>query len=209
MKNNDWGIAMEGCGLHIKKAILLAVESSKIDIEDFIYIEIGAGEGKTINKVCEYLQAIGIERFRAIAVDIEDGWSLNEEKFYENTKEFKDKVLLSLDGSPLALSTFGDNSVNLILIDGDHQKNAVLEDFIEADRIIKDGGVIIFHDTDERSQGADVFHRQPDGIRVREAVQELGLLDGSNQNFNLIIDFPGEEPGRGLIIVQKKFTNAI
>jgi len=203
MKSNEWGIAMEGCEQYIKKAILSALESTFLDLEDFIYIEIGAGEGKTIKRVCEYLQSLNVEKFKAIAVDIENGWSLNEVMFYENTKEFKDKILLSLEGSPHTLTTFENNRVNLILIDGDHQKNAVLEDFKEADRIIIEGGVVMFHGTDEKSQGLDAFERQPEGIRVREAVQELGLLDGSNKNYKLISDFQGEEPGRGIITIQK------
>jgi len=202
----NWGIAMEGCEEAIIDAIELANKEVPVgSAKTFNYIEIGVAEGKTLTRICDYLYDNEID-FLAIGIDIENGWSLNIEKFYENTEVYGENVILDLTGSPQALKKYEDNSICAILIDGDHTKEAVINDFKEADRIIAKGGVIMFHDSAPEDQQKDDFERQIHGIEVRAAIEELGLLNGENKNYKILTDISGdkEKNGRGIFIVQKK-----
>lgn len=196
--NSEWGIAMEGCEEPIQRAFKFAIDGMEEDAP-LSYIEIGVGEGRTISEICKMLNDSGRE-FIVVAVDIKGGWSLNEEEFYKNTRSFSDKIELNLQGSPGALKQFSNESIFAIMIDGDHSKEAVIEDFKEADRILIPGGIILFHDSGAEDQGKDVFEKQPNGIRVREAIDEIDL-----SNYTLLEDHPGvpELNGRGIYIVRK------
>lgn len=203
-ESNEWGIAMEGCEEVITQAIRLAV-NKMIRTEPLIYIEIGTGEGKTISQICKLFTNMNID-FKAIAIDLEDGWSLNVEDFIENVEEYGEKVELNLEGSPKALEEIKDETVFAVLIDGDHSFKNVIMDFNQADRIVKRGGLIMFHDSDEENQGTDAFERQPQGIEVREAIKTIGLLDGVNKTYEVLADHPGNKElnGRGIFIIRKK-----
>lgn len=201
----EWGIAMAGCEEAIKEALIKANESVSVkDAPEFYYIEIGIAEGLTFARVLDFLFAQDWEFF-ADAIDIENGWSLNVDQFKLNTEAYSDNVSLCLDGSPLALTTYEANSICAILIDGDHSKKAVIYDFNEADRIIAKGGVIMFHDSAPEDQRLDDTENQKGGIEVRAALEELGLLDGTNTKYKILTDISGdkEKNGRGIFIIQR------
>lgn len=204
MNNSDeWGVAMQGCAGVITSSINIALNEADKS-KPLIYIEIGIGEGKTLRQVCKLFTELNID-FRVLGVDIVDGWTLNLDEFIENIKKYQDKVMYDLAGSPTALENIEGETVFIVLIDGDHTLEAVIEDFKQADRILQRGGLIMFHDSDEECQGADAFERQPKGIQVREAIENLGLIEG-NENYELIIDHPGnpELGNRGIFIVRKR-----
>ncbi len=204
-----WGIAMDSCGEYIREALLTACMNHSIDInngdeEIFHYIEIGVAEGLTVARVCDFLKYKVGDYFKVTAVDILGGWSLNMGEYAKNIAEYKDKITLDLDGSPSALAKMREKSVNAIMIDGDHSFKAVKDDFAEADRIIKKGGVIMFHDSDILSQNEDISHNQEQGIEVRKAIESLDL-----SKYILLSDYQpteqkeGEEVKRGIYIIQK------
>lgn len=208
-KQDQWGVAMQGCAEVITEAIKFAVK--EVDkTQPLIYIEIGIGEGKTLKQICKLFTELNID-FRALGVDIENGWTLNFDEFIMNIKDYEDKVIYDLAGSPEALKDVEENSVFAVLIDGDHTLEAVIADFREADRIVMKGGLIMFHDSGIDSQGADAFERQPRGIEVREAIEHLGLLKITNRepkgldNYRVLVDHPDEPEtqSRGIFIIQK------
>ena len=216
MNQDQWGIAMQGCAGVITDAINMAITELKaqpnfeLRESKIIYIEIGTGEGKTVVQVCKILEKAGVD-YLAVAVDIQDAWSFNQEKYLENIQEYVHSVELDLSGSPEALKRFKDEEVFAVLIDGDHTLEAVVDDFMEADRIVMRGGLIMFHDSGTDSQGADAFERQPRGIEVREAIEHLGLLKITNRepkgldNYRVLVDHPDEPEtqSRGIFIIQK------
>lgn len=197
-EKKEWGIAMESCSEFIKDTILLALGDPT-----FTYIEIGIGEGKTLARVCDYLKDEVVTDYKAAAIDIQDGWSFNFEAFYNNIKGHRENIEIDLSGSPEALKKYPDESINAIMIDGDHSLEAVKEDFREANRILKVGGIIMFHDSDSFSQGRDDFERQSNGIRVRQALEELNLLK-ENDRYVVLKDYqPKAEDLRGIFIIGK------
>ncbi len=206
-KITGWGIAMENCGKFIEKALTIASENYLIDLrenkdETFQYIEIGVAEGRTFAKICSILDnMIDGGKYLATGIDIDNGWSLNLEDLYKNIRGYENKTILDLQGSPEALKRFKHNSVNAILIDGDHSFEAVIEDFTEADRIIKRGGIIMFHDSDPYSQSKDKIdeERQVKGIEVRRAIESLDL-----QKYDALFDYqPASDTDRGIYIIQR------
>jgi len=200
----EWGICMQGNEAVISTAIIKVIEKHPRNYP-FHYVEIGVAEGKTFSAICELLNSKPID-WSAAAIELPNGWSFNGDEFLKNTKEWDERIVLSLNGSPAALDQFADKSVHVILIDGSHSKESVIADFLASDRILAPGGIIIFHDTDSESQGLDVFSGQPEGIQVRIALQELGLLYHEiNENYKLITDFPGDKSqgGRGVVIINK------
>jgi len=203
--NNEWGIAMQGNAEVINNAINDAISKLKetpnfqLRENKIIYIEIGTGEGKTVVQVCKILEKAGVD-FIAVAVDIEDGWSFNQEAYLDNIQEFVHCVELDLSGSPEALKRFDNQQVFAVLIDGDHSFDAVVKDFKEADRIVMKGGLIMFHDSGVDSQGADKFDRQPHGIQVREF---LDYYDMPTTGYELVVDHPDTEGTRGIFIMRK------
>lgn len=91
---------------------------------------------------------------------------------------------------------------DVILIDGCHCKNCVVEDFASAKKHLSPDGFIIFHDTNPECQG---LHKDPGehsehGIQVVEALDACDLSD-----FTLIEETPGVMPGtHGLRVYQLK-----
>lgn len=199
----EWGICMQGNEKFIAKAILETL-CMRENNHTFRYLELGVAEGRTMGAVCDLLNLVA-PRWVAVGVDISNGWSFNLEKYRENVSDKYKNTTLSLAGSIKAMETIIENKVDAIFIDGDHSKEAVIKDFDVAHRILETGGIIIFHDTAEEEQGLDVFSGQPDGIRVREAVIQLGLLENKSPEYELLVDYKGnrDKGGRGIIIVRK------
>lgn len=197
----EWGIAMEGCERYIVKAIIdYIIKKDLFYCGTLRYIEVGIAEGKTFSNICHLLNLV-CRDWEAIAIDVENGWSLNKRMFDDSVKEFADKVRLDLRGSEEALGDI--DYADIILIDGDHSYNSVIRDFNLADKILVNGGIVMFHDSDEASQGNDIQPSTGEPIMVRKALNDLGLLDGHDVSYKMLFDFAGREPGRGITIFQK------
>ncbi len=198
----EWGICMQGNERYIASAILKAVTDNPENI--FRYLEIGVAEGKTFSAVCTLLDLV-TDQWLAYAVDLENGWSFNLEEFKKNTQIFGDQVCLNLEGSPAFARHFFPEFFNAILIDGDHSQLAVENDFYAADELLMPGGIIIFHDTDDQSQGLDPQPSNGETIAVKKAIRQLGLLSFGS-NYELILNYQGDKSkgGRGIIIMKKR-----
>lgn len=200
----QWGICMTGNEIKIASAILNVSNNYAYD-ELFIYVEIGVARGDTFIAVCELLD-LTLLNWRAVAIDIRQGWSLDFKGLTNRTSKYRNQVLLSFDGSPDAFKDFPFNKIDVAFIDGNHGSEEAMQDFRAVDKLLVSGGIAIFHDTDVMCQGMDVHEFQPKGIQVRKACEELGFLDNTNPNYELITDFVGVSRygGRGIVIVKKK-----
>ena len=197
-----FGICMGGNEEFIKLAVMGVIQEKMNNIR---YVEIGIGEGKTFSAVCELINSL-VDSWKGTAIDLTFGWSFVLDAYNSNVAEFGDKTELLLMGSPKALDSFAENSIDIAFIDGDHSEKHVLADFKAVDRCLTKGGLVIFHDTDEASQGLDVgFGVQIFGIQVRDALKKLGVLSDTLPNYSLILDYDGDRSlgGRGIVMIKK------
>jgi hypothetical protein len=195
------GICMAGSGRELGKAI----DSMLNPERNFTYVEIGIGPGHTLFNVGLYLSKKTL-RWKAFGIDIEDGWSLDLSYMTKVIQEDIEKhFAIDLTGSQSFLPTLDDDSVDLMLIDGCHGKTCVMQDFLLAEDKIKNGGCIAFHDSDPECQGKDFQPHCGQPIQVRDALKELGLLDGRCKGWVMVCDVIGdkEQEGRGITIFRR------
>ncbi len=162
--------------------------------DDFLYVEIGVAEGKTLASACQIIhdacQDFGRDAmsWRAIGIDIPDGWSLNQSAIRENNPFFSRLIRpgqqADLGSASLILEPAQQAlafrpwpwKIHFAFIDGCHGKPCAMGDFLALDHLMAPGGTIAFHDASVKCQG---HHLQPHcrtGIDVRTALQELLLL---------------------------------
>lgn len=149
-----------------KEFIINTAELPKMDL----VLEVGSFEGITTKYICENLLN---EEGRIVCVDpLEDYYTKEDtehkemfigqyERFLRNTKGLP--VNLHRKISQDALPELHELRFNLIYIDGDHSKDAVLHDGCWAFKICKVGGWILFDDYEWREttkEGVDEFLRR-------------------------------------------------
>lgn len=192
---SNWGLCFAGNEEAFCCAIDVAIASTD---RPFRYVEIGLGFGGGMHAVIQYLEQSGIE-FSCDGVDL-------PEYPIQNCQPH-DRLTLRLVGSTNHLISMRANNelANMVFIDGCHGRQCVTNDFLAAERIIKPGGVIAFHDTDPGCQG---IHFQPhcgEGINARQAVEKLGLLTDSREGWRKLWETAGnkDKGGHGCLFVQK------
>lgn len=181
-------------------ALDMAVVSSYKAGEDFLYYEIGVGNGDTMEAVHYWLSQRGINH-TIVGVDLPTyhggasnrGWGADTE------------VQLYLKGAERFLTKVK-HKANFIFIDACHGAPCVTRDFLQAEKKIKDGGIICFHDTDPNCQEQHYQDHCKTGIQARKAVEELGLLDDSRSGWKKIIETHGDKSrgGHGALWIQKQ-----
>jgi len=87
-------------------------------------------------------------------------------------------------------------SLDIILIDGNHNEKNVIEDFLSIEDKTKEDGLVLFHDFSEPEQGTDP---QAGGgfIEVREACRKLGLIDNSRKGWTFLKEIKGSRTWGG------------
>lgn len=172
--------------------------------EKFIYYEIGIGNGDTMEAVHSWLTQKNVPHV-IIGVDVPDYSGLASQKGWpdEYPSASFGEVSVSKVGSEVFLSNVS-QLANFVFIDACHGAPCVTRDFLLAEKKMKPGGVICFHDTDQQCQGQ---HFQPHcgtGIDARRAVQELGLLDDTRNGWKKIAETWGDKQkaGHGALFIQ-------
>lgn len=162
--------------------------------DQFLYYEIGVGNGDTMEAVHSWLTQRNVDHI-IIGVDVPD---------YSGTACTHDVIVLDKSGSEVFLSNISQRA-NFIFIDACHGAPCVTRDFLLAEKKIKPGGVICFHDTDHNCQGNHFQAHCGTGIDVRRAVQELGLLDDTRPGWRKVNETFGDmtKAGHGALFVQK------
>jgi len=182
-----WGICMEGNAQPFAEALDLLIRRRPAkEKRPFTYLEIGVGEGGTLAAVVELLKQYDGLNWSVTGVDIPAGWSYNEAAVKRNVNGVRlpmasqivsGSASVYLVPSHKFLTEVWDWPVDFAFVDGCHGKSCVKGDFIGLARHIRRGGIVCFHDASPKCQG---YHPQPHcgtGIVVREALQELGLLE--------------------------------
>jgi hypothetical protein len=138
------------------------------------YVELGFARGETFFPVCEWLRKETKGDFKAVAVDIEDGWSLDRSRMPLVPKN----ATISLLGSTGYLRTVLHESIDVLFIDGCHGEPCVTADFLAGEQKVKPGGFVIFHDTAIAAQGGGHINHCSSTLGVRAALKNLYLIDG-------------------------------
>jgi hypothetical protein len=99
-----------------------------------------------------------------------------------------------------------DESLDIVLIDGNHNEINVTEDFLSVESKIKKNGLVLFHDFCELEQGTDP---QAGGgfIEVRKACENLNLMNNKRDGWLFIKEIKGSRywggDGNGVGIFKK------
>ena len=164
----------------------------------YVYHEVGIGQGTTLKAVDAILSQFA-ERHTITGCDVSSyrGDALNITS---------PDISLALVGSEEFLRTAP--PANFIFIDACHGAPCVTREFLQAEQIIKPGGVICFHDTDDACQGKHQPQHCGTGIDVRRALYELGLLTSSRPGWRKVAETHGDQsiPAHGCVFVQRNLS---
>lgn len=191
----NWGLCFAGNEAHFCAALDAALATAG---EIFYYVEIGIGYGDCLRAVDQYLSQFN-RPYELHGVDIVTCHPRAREQhahperlhlYFNGASEFFRSAVLNAD---------------FIFIDGCHGGPCVEADFLGAEKIIRPGGIVAFHDTDP---GCQDIHLQPHcgtGIRARWAVEKLGLLNDTRKGWFKIDETQGnkDKGGHGCLFVKK------
>lgn len=183
------------------------------------YLELGVAYGAAFAGACEAMELCSPEPWWAVGVDLlHGGWEYNPNGIRDRLKKWgvefatnppedilPRKPVICTNGAAdfLSKSTW---RFDVVFIDACHSFHCAKSDFLGVEPMVKEGGIVIFHDADPDSQGDD-FEVQPHcqiGIGVRKAIIDLGLLDGIRPKWKLLGETYGCRTGpRGSVIVQR------
>lgn len=171
--------------------------------ESLIYYEIGIGNADTMIAVHQWLSQRGVPH-KIVGVDLPNyTGSATNYNFNEQGSASFGEISLALVGSEPFLSNVSQKA-HFIFIDACHGAPCATRDFLLAEKKIRPGGIICFHDTDPNCQGHHHQDHCGTGIDVRRAVEELGLLDDSRKGWKKVGETSGKFPEyHGCLFVQK------
>jgi hypothetical protein len=206
-----FGIRTDGIEIKIENLFKNYLDNNK---DDFKYYEIGAAGCITLKAITDIVaENIQHDNWLVDGLDLINGYSLNWD---EINSVFNNKTLqVFIDGinnlnylkppktrlllweNPRSYTeTLKDDSLDIVFIDGNHNKQNVTEDFLSIDSKVKKNGLVLFHDFSKYEQNTDP---QVGGgfIEVRSACENLGLLSNSRNNWVFIEEISGSRAWGG------------
>lgn len=207
---SQWGFCFDG-----NQSEFCGRIESLLGRSSFDYLEIGLGHGVTLRSVSEFVEQFDTD-WRLVGVDVVGyrGNAINPQEMgrhfggvyqpQELDRQQARSIAVCLTGSEFFLSNCP-RRFDFVFIDGCHGAPCVKRDFLLSEPLVNEGGIVCFHDTDTNCQD---IHHQPHcgtGIRARQAVQELGLLDDKRHGWRKVAE-TGGNIGRGVhgcLFVQK------
>lgn len=190
-----FGIAMAGCGRSFEKWLRYSIGRGS----PFVYLEIGFGCGGTLAAVASILEQQARLTYRVIGIDMENGWSVDRDLLNQNVKD--KQIELIWKPSEQAFENWM-LPLHFCFVDGCHEKDCCKRDFELVEHFIMPGGIVAFHDSAEREQGTDLQPHLNQPVGVRDALRELGLLDGSKPGWEVLEDCQ-PQTDRGCFFVEK------
>ena len=126
--------------------------------QDSVIVEIGAFRGKS---TCFIAEGIGNKRCQFFAIDIWLEKKCSLEKFLENTKAYRDKIIPLKGFSYDVVKNWPkDRKIDFLWIDADHSYEGVKRDIEDWLPLVKKNAYVLFHD-------------YRDAAGVKRAVDEL------------------------------------
>lgn len=203
----QFGIRFDGLEKEVENLIKKYLEDNPY-IYNFNYYEIGTAGAFTLRAISDIIKEnITHNNWKATGLDLVNGYSLNwgeiSQVFNKQTLQIftnglSDIVYLKPPNTRLLLfdnpreysKTLPNCSLDIVLVDGNHNEQNVTEDFLSIEDKVKLHGLVLFHDIGDEESGTDP---QVGGgfIEVKQAVQKLGLFDGSRPNWEFIKIIPG------------------
>lgn len=224
--NKEMGIRTAGLEKRFEEIIKEYLSSEN----ECLYLEIGAAGCKTMRFVYDIIKKnIKTNNWLITGIDLLDGYSLDEkltnklfseeELLIIKDEKLSDEILktamagnyhayLRLSNNPRnVISQLPNDFVNICFIDGEHSKQEVTKDFLAVEEKIRNGGLIVFHDTCVLSQGTDYQVVGQEFINVRAALRDLGLLDNKRPGWKFKEEILGTRfsggDGNGCIWIEK------
>jgi hypothetical protein len=195
------GIAMDG----LEDTIARHVCRIMLCFQEVTYVEIGVAAGGTLTAIASMMNSWKGQGFgwRAIGIELPDGYSYDAEGLVNNAASHKvdvemfrdlepthkvdpewEKVTVYFTGSHPLLENSWDQPIHLALIDGCHGKRCATLDFLLLEPWIAPGGIVMFHDIEEGQVGS--FQPHCGTLDVIGAVRDLGLLENKREGWEFI-----------------------
>lgn len=187
---------------------------------NWAFLEVGTAGGLSLRAIRDIAAESGHPTWFVMGTDLPDGYTFNQVELLRN---FDNKIhiitdakqswnihknqaiLFLIDAKHFIRQCFND-VFQCAFIDGDHSKNAVMEDFLTLEPKIEKGGFVLFHDAGELERGSDP---QPngEGINVRGALEELGLLENKRSGWKFVREIHGDRAkggwGNNTVVIEK------
>jgi hypothetical protein len=184
------------------------------------FFEIGTASGLTLRSVRDIANE-NHDNWFVIGTDLPDGYSFSRKEFLENFDNeiqiisesehsyninVNHAAVFLMDAKKYLKQLSTTVKIHCAFIDADHSKIAVIEDFLAVEPFIAIGGFVMFHDAGELEQGTDP---QPngEGIGVRAALKDLGLLDNKRKGWQFVKEIHGDRAqggwGNNTVVIQK------
>lgn len=183
-----FGICMAGCEERFEA--LLKEQATTAADTLFTYLEIGVAYAGTFKAVHDILVETG-RAFEMIGIDPGDYGALEKAAKWPNVKMLK---MTREDAFRRNLVS----RMDFAFIDGCHSKKCVKEDFLAVEKLIKPGGIVVFHDFGIDSVGAGLPpHCLTEKTDVRGAAEELQLLPCTRPGWEMLGEWQGDKARQG------------
>jgi hypothetical protein len=167
-------------------------------------LEIGVHQGNTSRGMRDFLK----QRGRAI-----NHTGIDNRRDFNMEAPFPESRFI-IGNSIEVYNQIEDGSQHLVFIDGCHNYPMTMADFLVYSDKVRLHGYIAFHDTGEQIKPMTDFQGMGDMddpdmyIACRKAVKRLGLLDGKQGGWSLILDqYDDSFHTGGIVLVQKLDIN--
>lgn len=164
-----------------------------------LIVELGTYTGVSYCSFCQIVDQAG-SNTRCIAIDTWQGdpqQGYYEDGIFEELKQYHDPLYGNFSHLlrctfDMAIDRIEDQSIDLLHIDGCHTYEAVQHDFMHWLPKMSDHGVILFHDTQEKSDDFGVW-------KLWQEIKSTYLSFEFTHGHGLGVIIVGEDPPRGVI----------
>lgn len=185
------------------------------------YLEIGVARGETLASVAQVLRAKGASGWRAIGVDLPNGYSLEKPQVEQNCTNKMlnlafikpqgwtpidptwEKVSVILADSRDFFEGIWCHPIHFALVDACHCNECVKRDFLNVEKYVPVGGLVMLHDYEKRLETAP----QPHGghCDVFRAAEELGLAQGTRNGWGPpeVLEADHKRPGANMLVIER------
>jgi len=204
----------------LEGAYAARIVSARASFQPFTYLEIGVAYGRTLATVADLLRAQG-QGWRAVGVELPDGYSFNRDAVVRNCNELQltvsfiapkdwsrvdpiwNRVTVYLSDSHELMEKQWKAEINFALIDGCHGKPCAMKDFINVEPHVPKDGIIALHDCEKEFVGENQPHCNY--IDVFGACEELGLHANTRKGWSAaeILAADRSQGGHDMLLVRR------